>query len=66
MKADMAIYRRLRLHNDVMTELEREGYMHEIASREALRRLQDKSWRFTHWEDYFTAVEREGYSLKHG
>ena len=65
MSQNERISRNLKLHEAIMIELEHEGFDHKNASREALRRLQDKKFKFDNWRDYFTTVEIEGYSLPH-
>ena len=65
------ILRGLHLHSEIMARLEQptaynpHGLTRTEASREALRRLQDKKFKFDQWRDYFTAVELEGFSLPH-
>lgn len=53
----------LKTHFEIMAQLEKMGMLRADASREALRRMKEKKFRFTEWRDYFTAVEIEGNSL---
>jgi hypothetical protein len=65
MTAEARIIRSLELHKKIMEQLQKEGMEFTLASREALRRLQDKKFKFDNWQDYFTEVEREGFNLPH-
>lgn len=65
MTSDKQIIRALKLHWAIMQQLEAMGMEKNLASRESMRRLQAKKLKFDNWEDYFTAVEREGFSLTH-
>ena len=59
------IERKLKLHSEIMGKLVMQGMERNKASREALRRMQAHP-RFKVCDDFFTAVELEGYSLPHG
>jgi len=65
MSAEARIIRALKLHKEIMRQLEKTGMEMEGASREALRRLEDTKFKFDDWRDYFTAVELEGCNLLH-
>ena len=65
MSAEGTIIKNIKLHSEIMAQLEKMGLNHTDASREALRRMQDAKFKFSEWRDYFTAVEVEGYSLSH-
>lgn len=61
------IEQRLKTHSLVVAQLERMGMARESASKEAFRRMQQypKRNHEMEWQDFFTAVEVEGYSLPH-
>ena len=56
-KYDESVRRNLALHAKVMAQLISLGMDRDAASKEALRRMREKKFRFDHAEDYFTALE---------